>query len=277
MGKLPYFEFYSGDWMKDPRLALCSSSTRGIWVDFLCAMHEDDRSGQITGTPEQLSRLSRCTAVELIHAIDELNSTKTANVTNRNGFVTIINRRMKREYDKRKSIKIRVDKHRSKGIEQECNASETPYARAVSSSSSVVLTPPVSKETSPPGKPGGGSSHKISNRKRRKRNEIIATLASPDVSKERWEKVIASRAMLLKKRTNDIVSWWATMKKKIEEGMNPQSFNAFIEPLEAIEKTGNKLILLSFPDTTDWVREHYLFFLSGEIGMEVQIIDGTEG
>jgi|GEM_PF-1510052 len=122
--KKPYIHFYHGDWLKDPELAKCSPSTRGIWIDFLCAMHESDRSGQITGTREQLARVGRCTTVELEQALSELKSTNAAEVCNgRNDLVTVINRRMKRECNAKEKAKLRVEKCRNK---RKCNADVTP-------------------------------------------------------------------------------------------------------------------------------------------------------
>ena len=112
MGKLPYYHFYTGDWFKDPNLSMCSPATRGIWIDFLCAMHELDRSGQITATREQLARLGRCTTVELDHALSELETTSTANVTKRDDSFTLCNRRMQREHIERVRIKNAMKKSR---------------------------------------------------------------------------------------------------------------------------------------------------------------------
>ncbi len=133
MGKLPAFQFYTGDWLKDPQLSMCAPSTRGIWIDLLCAMHENNRSGQITGTTEQLVRLCRCTSVDLVVAIEELKVTKTANVTERNGFVTVICRRMNREYKERNNTYLRVIKCRGKTV---CNADETDLKRKCNNASS---------------------------------------------------------------------------------------------------------------------------------------------
>jgi hypothetical protein len=38
--KLPSFQFYTGDWMKDPNLRRCSRAARGMWMDMLCLMFE---------------------------------------------------------------------------------------------------------------------------------------------------------------------------------------------------------------------------------------------
>jgi hypothetical protein len=161
MGKNPAFMFYPGDWMKDPALGMCSPATRGIWIDILCAMYErdHDRSGIISGTIEQLSRLGRCSPAELKTALDELHKTGAANVTFPlhvtvgNNDVTIASRRLQREHQTRVSTAERVAKHRAK---QKCNA---PSSSSSSSSSSFSDTKDLSKsmelgrETAPK-KPG---------------------------------------------------------------------------------------------------------------------------
>ena len=43
--KLPAFQFYPGDWMKDPDLRICSIFARGLLVDLLCMMFEAKRRG----------------------------------------------------------------------------------------------------------------------------------------------------------------------------------------------------------------------------------------
>src|SRR4051812_32125741 len=116
-------QFYTGDWLRDPQLSMCQPATRGIWADLLAAMHQLDLQGVITGTREQLARVGRCSAVELGHALDDLRATNAADVTDRNGIVTVINRRMKREYNLRESIRLRVRKHRGN---DPCNGLVTP-------------------------------------------------------------------------------------------------------------------------------------------------------
>lgn len=115
MGKLPAIQFYTGDWIKDPQLSMCSPSSRGIWIDMLCAMHEAGRGGQITGTGEQLARLCRCTSAELIETIADLRSTGAAIVSEREGVFTVINRRMKRENEERTGGAVRQARFREKG------------------------------------------------------------------------------------------------------------------------------------------------------------------
>jgi hypothetical protein len=119
MAKLPYIQFFIGDWLKDPELSMCSPLTRGIWIDALCAMHERDRVGELSGTPEQLARVCRCSPVELVQAADELSASGAADVTHRNGKVTLINRRMRDEYKRKENTKLRVQNHRKKKAETE--------------------------------------------------------------------------------------------------------------------------------------------------------------
>lgn len=133
--KLPAFQFYTGDWLKDPQLSMCSPSTRGIWVDLLCAMHELGRCGQVTGTVEQICRPCRCTSAEMSAALAELDSTKTAIVSERNGFVTVTCRRMNREYKERIATNSRVRKHRgSPDVTEEKRRSNNPSSSSSSTS-----------------------------------------------------------------------------------------------------------------------------------------------
>lgn len=131
--KLPAFQFYTGDWMKDPQVSMCAPATRGIWIDLLCAMHDSGQSGEITGTVEQLARLCRCSPDEMTAAIDDLAVTFTADVTKCNGRVTLVCRRMKKEAKARVSSRLRVAEHR---VKRQCNGVVTPPSSSSSSISS---------------------------------------------------------------------------------------------------------------------------------------------
>ena len=43
--KLPSFQFYPGDWLKDPNLRRCSHAAKGVWMDLLCLMFESEERG----------------------------------------------------------------------------------------------------------------------------------------------------------------------------------------------------------------------------------------
>jgi hypothetical protein len=113
MSKNPYIPLYTGDWLKDPALTICEPSTRGIWMDLICVMHELDRTGELRGTTDKIARLARCSTEQLKSALTELQITGAALVTERNGIVTLTNRRMKREFDKRLLTKKRVERFRN--------------------------------------------------------------------------------------------------------------------------------------------------------------------
>ena len=112
--KYPHIQLYTGDWLKDPNLRRCSIATRGVWIDLVCLMHESDRSGTLTASLQQFARLAGCSESEVKTAIDELETSGTADVQQAsNGIVTVVNRRMKRLFDERLASGERVKKHRS--------------------------------------------------------------------------------------------------------------------------------------------------------------------
>lgn len=121
-------------------------------MDWLCNMHLMDRSGQITGTREQFARLGRCTPVQVEAALQDLVSTKAADVTFRNDVVTVVNRRMKRESLARKNGAFRVQKHRGNAA---CNGIVAPHKSEVRSHIKPPKPPdePPALVTPPPPKP----------------------------------------------------------------------------------------------------------------------------
>lgn len=136
--KQPALMLYTGDWKKEPGLTMCSAATRGIWLDLLCAMHDDDRCGKVVGTVPQLARVARCTEQEMVAAIEELRSTKTADVTLCPENVTLINRRMFRAYKERKSSHERKKRQRGTEADGDCHGDVTEMSRPYSSSSSSI-------------------------------------------------------------------------------------------------------------------------------------------
>lgn len=141
--KKPSFQFYPGDYLKDPKLSMCLPSTRGIWMDLLCAMHENDQSGEVSGTTAQLARICRCVESEMADAIRDLSVTNSANVTNCNGVVTIRCRRMWRDAEARKNGRLRTKKCRENSDKDESNKKVT----LPSSSSSSEKDTNVSKKS----------------------------------------------------------------------------------------------------------------------------------
>lgn len=120
MAKAPAFQFYVKDWLTDTELGQCSPATRGIWMDLLSNMWSAPERGRLDGTEKGFAQVCRCTERQMHVALTELERTQTASVT-RNGKVTdrhtkvtVVNRRMWREEEERKSNAGRQMRHREK-------------------------------------------------------------------------------------------------------------------------------------------------------------------
>lgn len=77
--KYPSFQFYPGDWLKDPSLRAVSSGARGLWIDMLCLMWETQPRGYLqtpSGAPltdEQIARMTgNCSLEEVRGWLGEL-------------------------------------------------------------------------------------------------------------------------------------------------------------------------------------------------------------
>lgn len=102
--KLPSFQWYPGDWMKDPAVRSCSLAARGLWTDMLCLMFESPRRGflqQANGTPlsnSQIARMTGCDSDEAAHLLQEL---ENAGVFSRTEHGVIFSRRIVRDERRR--------------------------------------------------------------------------------------------------------------------------------------------------------------------------------
>lgn len=124
-------------WLSDPALSKCSPMVRGIWMDLLCAMHLDS-SPSITGNPAVLSRLSRSTLEEMQEALDELESTGTAEVLRHdNGEVTLTSRRLKKGLKAREKGANRQREYRER---HSSNANVTPIVTGLSQEKNNYVT-----------------------------------------------------------------------------------------------------------------------------------------
>jgi len=141
---------YIGDLKKDPAFCMCSLTAKGFWWEMLMAMHENNRCGVISGTPEDLARVAGCYPEEAAKCIAELAQKNVAivepeheSVTSVRGgltphpntrFVTLVNRRMKREHDARNGGYLRVKKHRDKNgtfLKRDCNADDNAKVTSI--------------------------------------------------------------------------------------------------------------------------------------------------
>ena len=160
-GKLPSFQMYPGDWMKDPALRSCSIAARGLWMDMLCLMFECDRRGYLqtaSGSPyslDQLARMTGCSTDEVTRMVGEL---ETSGVFSRTAHGTIFSRRLSRDEEARAENRSRQNKHRQKLMKTKENSNAfvthdvTHVSHPSSSSSSSSLHPKGAGESPPAGK-----------------------------------------------------------------------------------------------------------------------------
>ncbi len=111
-----YMSWTVNDWLTDASVSVLKESTRGIWMDALCCMFLQDRCGQLVGTIVDLARLCRTTPNAMRAAVDDIRDRNAGDVVEQNGIVTLTNRRMRREWEYRKSARERKLKQRSKSV-----------------------------------------------------------------------------------------------------------------------------------------------------------------
>lgn len=51
----PSFQFYPGDWLKEPSLSRCSLAAQGAAIRLLCYMHESEPRGVLSWTDDEIS------------------------------------------------------------------------------------------------------------------------------------------------------------------------------------------------------------------------------
>lgn len=104
MARLAFIQWYPNDWLADPSVRSCSVAARGLWIDILSLMHLSPRRGYLlaaTGSPispEQLARLTGCSADEVTRLLAELQSSGVYSCTEDG---VLYSRRMVRDESKR--------------------------------------------------------------------------------------------------------------------------------------------------------------------------------
>lgn len=105
MAKLPAFQFYTGDWLKDPGLRTCSLAARGLWIDLLCVMSECAPRGSLLvndrpPNDQTIARMIGCDPAEVAPLLAELKAAGVYSNDIRTG--AIFSRRMTRDEKVRK-------------------------------------------------------------------------------------------------------------------------------------------------------------------------------
>lgn len=95
-------------------------------MDLLCNLHERQNAGKLTANLKQIARACRCSEPDMHVALEELRNTGTADVYERDGFWTIVCRRMKKAAELQAKRKESGSKGGSK---TQANREHTPHER----------------------------------------------------------------------------------------------------------------------------------------------------
>jgi len=157
--KLPAFQFYPGDWLKDPNLRRCTHAAKGVWIDLLCLMHESEERGVLVTSQRAWSD------DEIALAVGGDNATTLAclqeltlkGVANRRTDGALYSKRLVRDEHKRALCKeagkkggnpkiTPTLKGQSKGVDKggskgDANPNPTPSSSTSSSTSIIEHTP----------------------------------------------------------------------------------------------------------------------------------------
>lgn len=135
-------------WATDIALNHCTPATRGVWKDLLTAMRLAGCTGELRGTVEQLAVSARCSAADLSLALTDLQTTGAADVSVRNGVVTVVNRRMSRKEKKRQADAARQLKHRQGCVSHDCHAEKTGHQNENQCDAPVCISTPLEESNS---------------------------------------------------------------------------------------------------------------------------------
>lgn len=164
-GKLPYMQFYPGDWQKDPALRAVSHACKGVYMDVLCLMWECEERGVLATAGKAWSEERIARAVggdfnESLSCITEL--IECGVVSRRQSSGAIYSRRMVRDEESRRKHAARMRKSRiNANCEcEECDTDVAPELRscAVYVDDSASLNPDVpegNSEGEQPTRPAG--------------------------------------------------------------------------------------------------------------------------
>jgi len=101
MARAPAFQFFAGDWLRDPALRACTLGARGLWIDIIAYMHQAEPYGHLTvgGMPVTDQVLARMVGADLRQVRRALRELEAAGVFSRTEVGVIYSRRMVRDQD----------------------------------------------------------------------------------------------------------------------------------------------------------------------------------
>lgn len=102
--KLPAFQFYPGDWLKDATLRRCTHEEKGVYIDMLCLMFECDERGVLSTAGRAWSdeEIARAIGGEYRRTLSCVRALAEKAVVSRSETGALYSRRMVRDEHKRK-------------------------------------------------------------------------------------------------------------------------------------------------------------------------------
>lgn len=95
--KLPAFQFYPGDWRKDPGIQSLDYEARGVWFECLCFMHESGVRGRMcypSGEPMDDAAIAQSLGIEEAKWKQIKSKLLARGVAHVNGDGAVYNKRM---------------------------------------------------------------------------------------------------------------------------------------------------------------------------------------
>ena len=157
--KLPAFQFYPGDWRKDPGVQSLDYQSRGVWFEILCLMHESTPRGvlMLAGKPMNDDALARLLGLDVVLLKQILTNLDNHGVTSRRASdQALYCRRMVRDEEIRQKRQNAGKLGGNPSLLNQKSTTEDKQKPTPSSSSSFSASS--SDIQSPPPKGGGGES-----------------------------------------------------------------------------------------------------------------------
>ena len=165
--KIPSFQFYPGDWRKDPGVQALDYFDRGVWLEILCLMHESEERGVLllNGRPMPNEALARLLGLVNQNPTTQVNQNPTRDLTTvlttllaygvahrREEDGALYNKRMMRD-DKIRKVRTEsgskggnprlLNQKSTKAVNQNPTTQDNQNPTPSSSSSSSDLIPPL--------------------------------------------------------------------------------------------------------------------------------------
>jgi len=148
--KLPAFQFYPGDWRKDPGVQSLDYQCRGVWFEILCLMHESTPRGllMLAGKPMSDEALARLLGLDLVLVKQILTTLDNHGVSSKDSATgALMSRRMVRDDDLRKLRKLAGEKGGNPVLLNQKSTTQlkqksTPSSSSSSSSKKTNIKPP---------------------------------------------------------------------------------------------------------------------------------------